>query len=313
MSTSERSLFVTLAAQAGATSVQRQYPRLAGSLVPPKTDLIEPILIDRRPVVARPRPRSDPQTRSLSPPVSAPPTDVPSRPPFFVVTLVHTICDTPQTLETVANQPLNLIPRILLRVLHCPCQTVSKASERGPAIFGALQSPNGTHYNRHQLRHQAPQIEHRLRATMSFRRASGPRNPSSPATSSAAPSSGISSASPTGLTPSYFSRKTTRRVSTPVPRTQPYAYPYYAQPPVEDEGYAAYLRNLPQFGTDAAPHSPPTSDSEEKEKDSPLFDRRGRNRKTNTTAQAALGLGRPVRPPQRSASESWAAGKDPRL
>ncbi|KAJ7651691.1 hypothetical protein DFH06DRAFT_1207849 [Mycena polygramma] len=105
--------------------------------------------------------------------------------------------------------------------------------------------------------------------------------------------------------PSYFTRKTTRRVSTPVPRTQPYAHPYYAQPPTEDEGYAAYLRGLPQFGTDAVRAQP----EKEKESEAPLVDERGRNRKKNDQAQAALGLGR--RPPmahKRSASESWAAG-----
>lgn len=103
-------------------------------------------------------------------------------------------------------------------------------------------------------------------------------------------------------------------MSTPVPRTQPYAYPYYAQPPTEDEGYAAYLRNLPQFSAELVPHSLVASDSEEKEKETeaPLSDQRGRNRKANVMAQAALGLGRRL-PPQRSASESWAAGKDPRL
>jgi hypothetical protein len=130
--------------------------------------------------------------------------------------------------------------------------------------------------------------------------------------STAAPATSLGGCTP--AVPSYFSRKTSRRVSTPVPRTQPYAYPYYAQPPTEDEGYAAYLRNLPQFSADLVSHSPVASDSEEKEKEkeAPLSDQRGRNRQANVMAQAALGLGRRL-PPQRSASESWAAGKDPRL
>ncbi|KAJ7293076.1 hypothetical protein C8J57DRAFT_1268061 [Mycena rebaudengoi] len=134
-----------------------------------------------------------------------------------------------------------------------------------------------------------------------------------------APSTSTSTASPATaiVSPSYFSRKNTRRVSTPVPRTQPYAHPYYAQPPVEDEVYSAYLRGLPQFGGAEAATSPTASDSEDKEKDSsPLSDRRGRNRKVNDLAQAALGLGRtPPRPrlkTQRSASESWADRKGPR-
>ncbi|KAF7337467.1 hypothetical protein MSAN_02219700 [Mycena sanguinolenta] len=155
----------------------------------------------------------------------------------------------------------------------------------------------------------------------SFRRVSGPKNSVSiPASSSITPgpaSSSTSSASPasapTPLPVPLFGRKAARRVSTPVPRTQPYAYPYYAQPPIEDEGYTAYLRNLPQFSNEVPvlARSPGTSDSEEALPTPAPSDQRGRNRKTiNDRAQAALGLGRRGHP--RSASESWAAGYDPR-
>ncbi|KAJ6520084.1 hypothetical protein C8R45DRAFT_953806 [Mycena sanguinolenta] len=153
----------------------------------------------------------------------------------------------------------------------------------------------------------------------SFRRVSGSRNNSIsiPPSSSVTPgpgSSGTSSASPaTAPVPvPIFGRKAARRVSTPVPRTQPYAYPYYAQPPIEDEGYTAYLRNLPQFSAEAPLNrSPVTSDSEEAQPTP--SEQRGRNRKAiNDKAQIALGLGRRPKP-QRSASESWAIGQEPRL
>ncbi|KIK07290.1 hypothetical protein K443DRAFT_673551 [Laccaria amethystina LaAM-08-1] len=44
------------------------------------------------------------------------------------------------------------------------------------------------------------------------------------------------------------SRKAQRRTSTPIPRTSPYAAPYFASPPIIlDDGYSGYSRGLPQL------------------------------------------------------------------
>ncbi|KAJ6504363.1 hypothetical protein DFH09DRAFT_1201454 [Mycena vulgaris] len=367
MSSSERSLFVTLAAH-GLGYIGFSVSIVTWlwlTLVPlPRPDLTEPILVDKKvrrrsapaALQARKRDSLTPAVRPPSPGVSSPsispvrtrrvyfidsptpslsrPTnqfertpndssdllDIPLQcsPPAEISpsssssTLVHTYpVISHQTLETcresaIESDSSNSSPRPSLS-LSRPFQKASERARRSsgtsvPEIAPIITEPTpDTKHRRSSIGFVPP---------WSFRRASGPRNPAStsPATSSATPSSATSSASPTQ---SYFSRKTARRVSTPVPRTQPYAYPYYAQPPIEDEGYAAHLRSLPQFETEVC-RSPITSDSEEKD---PLFDRRGRNRKANDMAQAALGVGRrpPARPPQRSASESWAAGMDPRL
>ncbi|KAJ7675358.1 hypothetical protein B0H17DRAFT_1140292 [Mycena rosella] len=222
-------------------------------------------------------------------------------------TLVHTYpAIPPQTLETcresaIESDSSNSSPRSSLS-LSRPFQKASERTRRMsgtsvPEIAPIITVPTSdTKHRRSSIGFVPP---------WAFRRASGAKNSTSasPATWPLDHRSGAV----------VFSRKTSRRVSTPVPRTQPYAHPYYAQPPVEDEAYAAHLRSLPQFGAEAVSRSPTTSDSE-KDKDSPLLDQRGRNRKANDRAQAALGLGRrPSLPPQRSASESWAAGQDPRL
>ncbi|KAF7347616.1 hypothetical protein MVEN_01518500 [Mycena venus] len=267
MSASHRTLFVTLAAQA-ISSVGFSVSILAWiwlSLVPPpKPELTEPVIIDKK-------------ARRRSAPAALP---VPQTPLDFTVVSVRRIpSGSHQSSEDTA----------------APIVTGPPADTKQRRSSGGLIPP------------------------WSFRRVSGPKNVAIPstATSTVTPNaSGTSSASPTAApAPSYFGRKATRRVSTPVPRTQPYAHPYYAQPPIEDEEYVAYLRNLPQFSTEALARSPTSvSDPEdkEKEKEMSLFDQRGRNRKANDKAQAALGHGRrPTLLPKRSAS--WAGGKDPRL
>ncbi|KAJ7878639.1 hypothetical protein B0H13DRAFT_2052591 [Mycena leptocephala] len=378
---SQRTLFVTLAAQA-MSSVGFSVSILAWIwltlIPPPKPELTEPILVDKKarrrsapaalqsrkrnslsPTVASQSSGGDAQFSPISPPRTRrvyfidSPTSSPSRPTNQIErisydsanllekplhssptseispassssTLVHTYTSIPpQTLETCRESAIesdsshNSSPRPSLS-LSRPFQKTSTRTRRssGTSVPEIAPIITGPPLDTKQPRRSSGSFI----PPWSFRRASGPRNAAGPA---ATPASGSSSATPasparpsTAPAPSYFGRKTARRTSTPVPRTQPYAYPYYAQPPIEDEGYVAYLRNLPQFSTDALVRGPTTSDSEEKEKekekDSPLLDQRGRNRKVNDKAQAALGLGR--RPtPKRSASEGWGAGKDARL
>ncbi|KAJ6575379.1 hypothetical protein B0H19DRAFT_1128376 [Mycena capillaripes] len=369
----ERTLFVTLAAQA-MSSVGFSVSILAWlwlTLVPPtKPELVEPILVDKKarrrsapatlqshrrdsdspsvasgdvqsspisslrtrrvyfvdspaPSPSRPtnqieRSSNDFSADLLDKPLQYSPTEI--SPSSSSSTLVHTYTAIPpQTLETcresaIESDSSNSSPRPSLS-LSRPFLKASNRTRRssGTSVPDVPPIVTGPSADTKQRRTSGGFIP-----TWGFRRASGSKNaPSSSTTtttSSDAPgsSSTTSCASPVVVPASYFTRKTARRVSTPVPRTQPYAYPYYAQPPTEDESYVAYLRNLPQFGTDAIARSPVASDSEEKEKEPPLPDQRGRNRKINDMAQAALGLGRRP-PPQRSASESWAAGKELRL
>ncbi|KAJ7897124.1 hypothetical protein B0H14DRAFT_2676980 [Mycena olivaceomarginata] len=353
---SQRTLFVTLAAQA-MSSVGFSVSILAWiwlTLVPPKPELTEPILIDKKarrrsaPAALQSRKRhstspsvasGEAQTSPVSPQRTRrvyfidSPTSSASRPTNFQrtsndssdltllssptseispssssSTLEHTYTAIPApTLETcresaIESDSSNSSPRPSLS-LSRPFQ---KARPRRSSTTSATSVPDiapivtGPPADTKQRRSSGGLIP-----SWSFRRISGSKSTASPSTavsSTAAPATSLGGCTP--AVPSYFSRKT------------PYAYPYYAQPPTEDEGYAAYLRNLPQFSAELVPHSPVPSDSEEKEKEkekeAPLSDQRGRNRQANVMAQAALGLGRRL-PPQRSASESWAAGKDPRL
>ncbi|KAJ6503275.1 hypothetical protein C8R47DRAFT_1105405 [Mycena vitilis] len=363
MSSKERSLFVTLAAQA-MSSVGFSVSILAWlylTLVPPpKVELVEPILVDKKarrrsaPAALQSRRRDSatpslasggdtpsslspqrtrrvyfvdspassfsrptPSTRTsndsaelLDRPLLASPSEI--SPSSSSSTLVHTYTAIPsQTLETcresaIESDSSNSSPRPSLSLTR-PFQKAANRVRRSSVDTASIASVPALD-GKQQRRSSGGGF-------MGFRRASG-----SSKNAAAGPSttSSTSSSSANLPGPSYFTRKTARRVSTPVPRTQPYAHPYYAQPPTEDEGYAAYLRGLPQFGSDAFARSPVTSasDSEDREKESeaPLVDERGRNRKKNDQAQAALGLGR--RPPmahKRSASESWAAGSGPRL
>ncbi|KAJ7103274.1 hypothetical protein B0H15DRAFT_942752 [Mycena belliarum] len=358
MSSSERSIFVTLAAH-GLGYVGFSVSIIAWlwlALVPPKPELTEPVSIDKKarrrsapavlPAQARKRESLSPvpavSASTPSPTANSPrtrrvyfvdsPLSSPSRstnqiertphdsldflnkplngspvseisPTSSSSTLVHTYSAiSPQTLETCRESAIESdSSKSSSRASLSLPRLSPKASERPRPLHGTSDSDVAPT--------TGPAADTRRKSSIgfvppwAFRRGSGPRNPAS---ASAAPPS----ATPVSATPvpaqSYFARKTARRVSTPVPRTQPYAYPYFAQPPVEDEALAAQLRSLPQFGAEGLSRGPIASDSEE----SPL---RGRNRKSNKQAQAALGLGRPVRPPQRSASESWAAGKDPRF
>ncbi|KAJ7040355.1 hypothetical protein C8F04DRAFT_254500 [Mycena alexandri] len=364
-SASERSLFVTLAAQA-MSSVGFSVSILAWiwlTLVPPKPELTEPILIDKKtrrrsapaafpsrkrnslsPSVATrsptsevlPSPISPPRTRrvyfldsptpssrpsierndsssELGKPFSASPTSEisPSSSSSTLVHITHTAIP-PQTLETwresaVESDSSNSSPRPSLS-LSRTFRTRRSSGTSVPDVTPIITAP--TPYSKHGRKGSGSFIP-----PWAFRRASGSKNAvASPSTTTTAPAAPSSSASlPLGPTPSYFTRKASRRVSTPVPRTQPYAHPYYAQPPIEDDPSITHLRSQPQFGlsTDASTTTTTVSDSEKdlSSKDAPALDARGRNRK----AQAALGVGRPRLRPQRSASESWAAGTEPRL
>ncbi|KAJ7786577.1 hypothetical protein B0H16DRAFT_1490927 [Mycena metata] len=379
---SERSLFVTLAAQAMSSvgfSVVRTYPFSFNfksnpqksilawiwlTLVPPKPELTEPILIDKKarrrsappafpsrkrnslsPSAATrsptsevlPSPISPPRTRrvyfldsptpssrpsierndsssELNRPFSASPTEI--SPSSSSSTLVHVTTHTaipPRTLETwresaVESDSSNSSPRPSLS-LSRPFRTRrSSGTSDVPDVTPIITAP--TSDSKHGRKGSGSFIP-----PWAFRRASGSKPAAvSPSTATTAPAAPSSSASPPiAPTPSYFTRKTSRRVSTPVPRTQPYAHPYYAQPPIEDDPSVAHLRSQPQFELQRqdAIVTTTVSDSEKdlSSKDPPALDARGRNRK----AQAALGVGRPRLRPQRSASESWAAGKEPRL
>ena len=81
---------------------------------------------------------------------------------------------------------------------------------------------------------------------LSFVRLLSPGTPST-ATSFITPSSpGLSDIQ----SPTFLSRKAERRRSTPIPRTRPYAAPYFASPPVlldKNSSYPSYLKGLPQF------------------------------------------------------------------
>ncbi|KAJ6621126.1 hypothetical protein B0H10DRAFT_1016318 [Mycena sp. CBHHK59/15] len=364
MSTSERSLLVTVSAHA-MSSVGFSVSILAWlwlTLIFPfaKIEPQEPIVVVDKKARRRSAPaalQSSSKRKSVSPAPHPPPSPVPSpvrtRRVYFAdspispsrptnerndssdlsftassvfetspasssSTLVHThTAIPPQTLETcresaIESDSSSSSQRPSLSLLTPPMSNQAHRSSATavPDTTPTWTPPNSKHFRRSSIGFIPP---------WSFaRRASGPRSVTSP--SRVQPSATPSSASPTPApASSYFTRKNARRVSTPVARTQPYAHPYYAQPPVEDEGYIAYLRGLPQFGSaEPVARSPTTSDSEKEKDPASLFDCRGRDRKANDKAQAALGLGqRPTAqrstservPPQRSASESWADGK----
>ncbi|KAJ7631200.1 hypothetical protein FB45DRAFT_917811 [Roridomyces roridus] len=353
MSSPERSLMVTLAAQA-MSSVGLSVSIIAWiwlAFVPAQPP--EPILLEKK--VKKARRRSAPatlQTRkreSLSP--SLPPPDTPSSPPrarrvYFL--------DSPSSSRPTIERSHDSSSFLEKPLCSSPVGEVSPSSSSStlvhtiPAIppqlatwhESAIESDSSNNGSpRTSLSSPRPAFKERIRRfsgtdsvtdvagadtkrrssigfTAPWRRASGSNKNPTPGPST----------SPTSVpAPSYFSKKSARRVSTPVPRTQPYAYPYYAQPPIDDERYVAQLRGLPQpsiGGENAAakPSSTTSDDSEDRDGDADsaaaLLDR-GRIRKANDDAQAALGHGRrpPIlrHPQQRSASESWAAGKKPRL
>ncbi|KAJ7193356.1 hypothetical protein GGX14DRAFT_478620 [Mycena pura] len=368
MANEQRSLFITLAAQA-MSSVGFSVSILAWlwlTIVPPlPPQLAEPITIDKKarrrsaPAALQSHKQSSP-SQSRSPDetslISFPPrkrrvyfADSPSRPtnqfevaqtpndsldmfdkplPYLPAaeispsssssTLVHTYTALPlPTLETcresaVESDSSNSSPRRSLS-LSRPFRRSSGTSvpDTSPIIATPGLLPCLTADRRSNTLLASNTRQRRssgsLMSPWSFRRASDSRSTPKPGASSVSPTTPVSPT--TSPAPSYFARKTARRASTPVPRTQPYAYPYFAQPPVDDEVYIAYLRSLPQPGTDVLARSPTASDSEKES----LLNWGSRNRKLNDKAQAALGLGR--RPPvqQRSAGEGCVAEGDPRL
>ncbi|KAL0951663.1 hypothetical protein HGRIS_008342 [Hohenbuehelia grisea] len=121
--------------------------------------------------------------------------------------------------------------------------------------------------------------------------------PTSPAESPSSPAQVSPASANSTQSASYFTRKSDRRRSMPVARTQPYAYPYFAAMPTP---------NSPDDGLtpeqSVSPTRPRTSTELVHESD--VERNRGRrSSKLNDVAQAALGLGRPS-PKRRSASEN---------
>ena len=94
--------------------------------------------------------------------------------------------------------------------------------------------------------------------------------------------------------PTYSSRKSDRRRSTPIPRTHPYGAPYFASPPVlldkNLNSYPNYLKALPQF------------DNEFEFSSARASAERGRE---PVVGKDSLYPGRRVIPKRRSASEDW--------
>ncbi|KAJ7017483.1 hypothetical protein C8F04DRAFT_1405868 [Mycena alexandri] len=155
--------------------------------------------------------------------------------------------NTPQTLETwresaVESDSSNSSPRPSLS-LSRTFRTRRSSGTSVPDVTPIITAP--TSDSKHGRKGSGSFIP-----PWAFRRASGSKNAvASPSTTTTAPAAPSSSPSlPLAPTPSYFTRKASRRVSTPVPRTQPYAHPYYAQPPIEDDPSIAHLRSQPQFG-----------------------------------------------------------------
>ncbi|KAF8215941.1 hypothetical protein K438DRAFT_2008187 [Mycena galopus ATCC 62051] len=301
MSSSQRTLFVTLAAQAissvGFSFVQHPRLDLAHSRPPTKARAREPVLVDKKarrrsaPAALPSRKRhstslsvvsAETEISPISPLrtrrvyfIDSPPTSRPTNiqrhsndsseltlhssptseisPSSSSSTLGHTFAIASQTLETcresaIESDSSNSSPRPSLS-LSRPFQksrprrsSTTSTLDIAPIITGPLPTEPTTKQQRRSSGGLIPQ--------WSFRRASGPKSACTPASSASPTVAPTPALAPASASSSYFGRKAARRVSTPVPRTQPYAYPYYAQPPIEDENYTAYLRNLPQF-TDA--------------------------------------------------------------
>ena len=100
------------------------------------------------------------------------------------------------------------------------------------------------------------------------------------------------------------SRKAQRRTSTPIPRTSPYAAPYFASPPIVlDDGYSGYSRGLPQLEAEVSitlKQSPVTGEFGEKQSNG--WDQSH----TTTSIQGRFPRGQRVVSKRRSASEGWA-------
>ncbi|KAJ7070766.1 hypothetical protein C8F01DRAFT_1107689 [Mycena amicta] len=297
------SVFLTLAAQAFST-VGFSVSILAWlwlSILPPAPT--EPIIIDKKarrrsapaalqshprlyfidsPLNAPSRPSSRPNDSSeiLDKPLHSSPTTEVS-PASSSSTLVHTYPAIPPRLETCresveSDSSNSSSPRRSLSLTR-PFQRTRRASGTDVPLPPASDTK------------QPRRSSGNLVSPWTFRRTST----SSKSVTASTPNSGTTVAP----TQSYFSRKATRRVSTPVARTQPYAYPYFAEPPTIDD---RPVQALARSGT--------VSESEGKD-DASILGTKSRNGKLNDKAQAALGLGRrpstPQRNPQRSVSEGW--------
>lgn len=110
--------------------------------------------------------------------------------------------------------------------------------------------------------------------------------------------------SPATFTCRSASRKAQRRTSTPIPRTSPYAAPYFASPPIIlDDGYAGFSRGLPQSEDEVSPTPKPSPVMGEfGEKQSRGWDQSH----TTTSTHGRFPRGQRVVSKRRSASESWA-------
>lgn len=99
-----------------------------------------------------------------------------------------------------------------------------------------------------------------------------------------------------------ISKKSQRRISTPIPRTLPYEAPYFATPPLLlDNSYSAYLRRLPRFEDEI--HPAPEGDQSRSHSHP-----RGRGTSKDPVTQLAPrsnGQRTRVIPKRRSASEDW--------
>ncbi|KAK7064009.1 hypothetical protein R3P38DRAFT_2821810 [Favolaschia claudopus] len=344
MSSSQRSLFVTLAAQA-ISSVGFSVSILAWiwlTLVPrPKPELTEPIAIDKKArrrsaPAALPSAKRRSTTTSLasteaqSSPVSQrtrkvyfadSPAPAPSRP----TNLPRTSTDSsdlsliaspsefsPCTLETwresaVESDSSTSSPRPSLS-LSRPFQKACRPrrSSTTSATSEITPNPLPDHVSSAENKQQSRRASGGIIPPWSFRRVSGSKNVPSPVTAAPTPSS-------TSATPSaqIFAAKTRAGCQLPSHARSRMLFRIYAQPPTDDETYIAYLRTCLSLARNLSP-AVPTSDMEPKTKRRRRrCPERGRNRKANDQAQAALGHGR--RPtPKRSASEGWTAAKDPR-
>ncbi|KAJ7170132.1 hypothetical protein C8R46DRAFT_1091250, partial [Mycena filopes] len=340
----ERSLFVTLAAQA-ISGVGFSVSILAWiwlTLVPPRPELTEPILIDKKarrrsapatlpsrkrnslsPSIAESTATRSPTSEVLPSPISPPRTrrvyfiDSPSesRPsisndrndssesgkPFYTQppptseispsssssTLVHTYTAIPApTLETwresaVESDSSNSSPRPSLSSLSRGPFRTRRSSDVTPII--TAPAPDGKQARKGSGSGFTP--------PWGFRRASGSKN-----SASAGPSTSADASLPVAAPSLFKTRKASRRVSTPVPRTQPYAHPYYAQPPIEDDVASASpsvaQRALPQFGSGAETATSPNGNGSDSDKDKGQGQGRREPRPAGAEPQSAGGAGR---------------------
>ncbi|KAF7303225.1 hypothetical protein MKEN_01286300 [Mycena kentingensis (nom. inval.)] len=250
---------------------------------------------------SRPTPRTNDSAETLEPILllSSPVSEV--SPASSSSTLVHSATVIPsQTLETcresaVESDSSSSSSQRRSLSLSRPFQPRARRSSGSEVPLTSNSTSDGKQPRRSSANFIPP---------FSFRRTStkGPASVDSPVSAS-------STVAP--LAPSYFSRKATRRTSTPVPRTQPYAYPYFAQPPdgSVDDSYLQARSPTPDLPA-SFKRSATVSDSESAVNGVKVAAATRSRKSINDKAQAALGLGRrpstPRRSPQqRSVSEGW--------